>query len=276
MPKLRTLGSLEIAYSPLHDLSGLGSLQSVELMSLTGRIEALTGLDSLASVDSLTLDGLPVSDLSALHDLVVRALYISNFPNLTSLQSLGSGVSVEELSLSGNEHMTSLNGLPLEHLQGLAVEELDQLSSLSVLSGVESLRYLVVDTEPGLSNLHGLESLHDVSESLSLQALPQISSLSELSALRTVGELNLTSLGKLENLAGLMALTRADRLYLEQNPRLSSLAPLLGWPPRVVTGGLEIAGNPLLPQCQVDQLATNQATDDGCQLCTDNLAGACP
>jgi hypothetical protein len=122
----------------------------------------------------------------------------------------------------------------------------------------------------------GLERLQDVSDSLSFEGLPQISSLSELSALRSVGHLSLRYLGKLEALDGLGALTHADRLTVTDNPLLSSLAPLLSWSPRVVTQALEIGANPLLSQCQVEQLASNQATDSGCERCTDNLAGACP
>jgi hypothetical protein len=275
LPKLGAVGTLSIARSPLHDLSGLAGVQSVQRLLLSGPIGAPTGLESLTRVDAMTLSELPWLDLAGFHELVVRALNIDGCPNLTSLEGLGSGVSAEHLNLSGNEHMTSLNDLPLGRLKGLYLQELDQLSSLSALSGVVSLRYLTLYLLPALSNLHGLEQLHDVSEFLTFEGLPQISSLSELGALRSVGQLSLRALG-IEDLEGLLSLTRVDGLTITGNPRLSSLAPLSSWPPGVVTQSLEIGTNPMLAQCEVERLVTSQALEWGCARCVGNLDGACP
>jgi hypothetical protein len=275
LPKLGAVGTLSVARSPLHDLSGLEAVHSVQRLLLSGPIGAPTGLESLTRVDAMTLSELPWLNLAGFHELVVRALNIDGCPNLTSLQGLGSGVSVEHLNLSGNEHMSSLNDLPWGGLKGLYLQELDQLSSLSALSGVVSLRYLTLYLLPTLSNLHGLEQLHDVSEFLTFEGLPQISSLSELGALRSVGQLSLRALG-IEDLDGLLSLTRVDGLTITGNPRLSSLAPLSRWPRGVVGKSLEIGTNPLLPQCEVEQLVTSQSPDWGCARCVDNLGGACP
>lgn len=299
LPKLRSARVFSIAGSPLHDLSGLGALEMVpDGLTLSGPIEALTGLTlasvgyldmslprlkslsglgALRQVDRLSLAEAPVSDLTGLHDLAVRAFTLSDCPNLTSLQGLGSGVVVQEWNLITNEHMTSLNGLPLAGLKGVYVQGLDQLTSLVALSEVESLSYLGLYMLPALSNLHGLERLRDVSGDLSLQALPQLSALPELSALRTVDTLTLDSLAKLKDLGGLSSLTHAYHgIFLNDNSVLSSLAPFLSWPNGVVGGGLQIGDNPLLPQCQVDQLSSTQASAGGCGPCTGNLPGACP
>ncbi|MEO6600362.1 MAG: hypothetical protein ABIQ16_10850 [Polyangiaceae bacterium] len=298
LPNFRTARRLIIAGSPLHDLSGLGGLETVtDIASLSGPIEALTGL-GLASVGSLTIDlplvkslsglealrqvnqlsllELAVSDLTGLHDLVARSVSIGACPKLTSLQGLGSGVLVQEWELYGNEHMTSLDGMPLAGLKGVYLQGLDQLSSLSVLSDVESLSALSLSTLKGLSNLHGLERLRDVSD-LRLEALPQLSTLSGLSGLRNVYTLSLISLGKLEGLGGLSSLEHIyTDLILEENPLLSSLAPFLSWPPGAVRGSVAIRDNPLLPQCEVEQFTITQVTSNTCALCTGNLPGACP
>ncbi|MEO8906329.1 MAG: hypothetical protein ABI488_27200 [Polyangiaceae bacterium] len=299
LPKLRSARVFSIAGSPLHDLSGLGALEMVpDGFTLSGPIEALTGLnlasvgyldislprlkslsglEALRQVDRLSLAEALVSDLTGLHDLAVRAFTLSDCPNLTSLQGLGSGVVVQEWNLYNNGHMTSLNGLPLAGLKGLSIQGLDQLSSLVALTEVESLSYLGLLRLPALSNLHGLERLHDVSGDLSFQSLPQLSALSELSALRTVDSLTLSSLAKLKDLGGLSSLTHAYHgLFLNDNSVLSSLAPFLSWPNGVVEGSMQIRDNPLLPQCQADQLASTQASAFGCALCDGNLPGACP
>lgn len=209
---------------------------------------------------------------------------------------------VGRLGITNSVNMTSLNGLQaLQRVGALYLTNDAKLETLDVLAGLTNVGTLGLNQLPRLRNLHGLEQITKAgavtigSNALlgSLEGLriretsgifavtnnPALTSLAGAETLSRVGlDLWLISNGALVDLAPLSGVTYVGRtIRVSQHARLQSLAGLSGITrPGPFSGNLQVFGNPLLDQCQVQALSVQ--TGLPCGSCGSNLAcsGAAP
>lgn len=220
--------SLEIQQTPLTDLRGLESVETVE-SSLW--VEGNLALTSLAGLENLTRVG---------------GLIISGNTALASLEGLSSLETIDEDAyISANDALESLTGL----------------------TALQSAGSLEVRGNPKLVSLVGLEALSSVAANLAILDNPELQSVDGLQSLATVGNnLGLYRNAALTSLAGLKSITNigggrpalGESIALAENGALTSLEPLHDWPGEAVKGEIQIYDNPNLPQCEVDNFDTEQ------------------
>jgi hypothetical protein len=142
-----------------------------------------------------------LTDLSALAS-VTGTLYITENPQLGSLDGISNLRSVGGLVVSQNSELESIGGL--DSLEQASRVEFTGNHALSVVSGPDALRHLdkLVVRENGLFRLGGFRNLV------------------------SVGDLIVAKNPKLIYMSGLSHLSSVDNLFLADNPRL---APVFGF-----------------------------------------------
>ncbi|MBX2796403.1 MAG: hypothetical protein KTR31_02000 [Myxococcales bacterium] len=160
-PRLVDDATVEIRDNPaLTSVSGFDGLRRAFTVTVSGSpdLQDLSAFGNLTTVLRLTLDDLPLADLSALSSLeTVEELSISRLDGLSDLQGLGSVTEIGELLIIDSS-ATSLAGLDaLEQLHTVNVEGSD-LDSLVGLRGLDLIHTLKVSSSQ-LQSLDGLQDL---------------------------------------------------------------------------------------------------------------------
>ena len=240
-------------------LAPLASLVRVEGSLIIEALEvtSLAGLESLRSVDSLEIRS-PVTSLAALRDVEqVGAIQIVGAA-ITDLDGLEGAQGLLSLWLEGCGDLTSLLGIPaLESLQSLDVVDCEALTNITALSTLTQTGRVRFERNDSLANLNGLESLEQLTGSLTLTRSPLLNNIDALGSMTEVGELNLDDLDSLTGLSGLAALhTVHGNVYIHNNDALQTLDGLSSLH---TAEYVSIMGNPMLTSCEFPNL-TNYGT----------------
>ena len=191
--------------------------------------------------------------------LTITGADISNLDGLSSLTSIGAG-----LSISSNPVLTNVGGLSSLtsiSLFGLSIRDNPLLANLDALSSLTFLNSLAIGDNLALTNLDGLSSLTSVHNGVNIFRNPSLTNLTGLSSMSTSTstDLNIRSNGMLTDLV-LPSVTSLNTLFVLSNDGLTSLDGLSSL--TLVRGELFIAGNPVLTN--VDGLSgLMTSTDDG-------------
>lgn len=186
-------GDLAIWANPsLTSIAGLRQVQSVGGMLLIGyptpgagnpQLASLAGLEGISSVQyAFVISDDALVSLDGLQGLAaVELLVVSDNPALTSFDGLGL-TSIHSLSVSLNPSLRSLDALSDAVFTGGNVSVIgnDALVSLDGLEGVEVADSVIVDDNPALASLRGLERLTALTGDL---ALSENGALTDLGAL---------------------------------------------------------------------------------------------
>lgn len=164
------------------------------------------------------------------------------------------------------------------HIEGAAL-------TITSLTGLDNLThigaYFRMYGPASLTSLDALSNLQSVVDDVLIVGT-DISSLSPLSNLTAVGGygLNVQSNRYLTDLTGLENLTTLGPdgyLFIVDNAALTTLAPLDAWPSSVVSQGLYIYGNPLLPACEIEAFESAQTSPGAvCGQCYGSSAPCAP
>ncbi len=214
---------------------------------------SLAGL--LASFDGVTgsiwLDDWPDYDLTALSSIrcIDGRLDVHNSPFLRSLRGLDHLASTTTIQLSNLPEVTSLEGLgSLEEVEALLIYDYDGHSGFESLDGLDrlrSLQKLSVSGPPDLSQVDALFRIKDATD-LSFFDLPGLTDLSGLGQLESLeGSLYIGRDDALQSLAGFDALEGVgDDVTVRDNPLLPQ-ADAEAWAAAIdeVGGEVIVAGN---------------------------------
>jgi len=238
----------------LASLSGLESLDTLDwavvdwLEGLTS-LEGLEGLREVGYLD-LRLYQASVSSLEPLRALAnegeVGTLKLTCSPQLDTLAGLDGLQTVESMSISGCEGLTSLDALSqLETvtdgdltLSGLPL--VTSLDGLGALSSVDGRMHVMAMS--GLTDLRGLDALTSVSSTLNIWRNDNLRSLAGLEALRTTGDAAIDPKYTYLTIG----------LILDGNPVLEELDGLHDL--ESLHAGMAITNNTSLSQAEIDEL----------------------
>lgn len=203
---LHSARALGIGELPVHDLSGLSGLTSVEeSLSVTScfNLGDLNGLNTIATwgainiggnlrlrtTEGLRLSGRPWLDLhqnADLREVVIgvepgfegfRELRVPRSPKFTSLWGLGQVASIGKLSVSDADRLADLKDLEgLTELNAILLDRNDALTSLKGLGNVRSrLEHLSLIENRKLTSLRALELMPAAADLFiaSNESLPQ-------------------------------------------------------------------------------------------------------
>ncbi|XP_065198945.1 protein crumbs homolog 1-like [Sycon ciliatum] len=181
----------------IHDLHAFANARDIDsLVVRNTAISNLSGLQELDTLNELNLERNPLlMSLSGLFDptlpscsVTMRSLTISGNPLLTDLTGLNDIASVTNQLLLQDLNITTLTGLAcLRTAGGLSIINAHCLHSLHGLNSIETLGTLVLRANPALASLDELESVHTISDFLSITANPVLSSLQGLRSLVQTG-----------------------------------------------------------------------------------------
>jgi hypothetical protein len=222
---LRQLGQLVIVTCDgLKDLTGLQALTSLEALQLAdcAGLQSLKGLDALQSLDSLLLNSLTgLTSLQGMPKLQrLGTLNLADNSSLASLQGLEALTQLGEVNLSGNLTLASLHGLEkVAEIGMLNIGNNTALTNLGGLSGLQKVGSLQLSANPALKNLQGIGVAS--ADSVVIEANPMLTDLTGLEKLANIGSgLSITENGSLTSLRALTALTAAGGLDVGNNRRL--------------------------------------------------------
>lgn len=177
-------GSLDFSADPielttfegLNNITTIGSDLDIRYTANLTNADALNGIESIGG--NLVLDGDIGSTISNFNHLsginfVGGDLSISNFPLVTSLNSLGNFSINGSLSISSMNNLNDLSGLSINNssLAGLFVQRCDSLTNLGGLESLSSVNgnIFLIQNEL-ITSVNGLENLVSVSGNLSIGA----------------------------------------------------------------------------------------------------------
>jgi hypothetical protein len=170
-----------------------------------------------------------ITDISALSFItsVGKSFKISYNPQLTSLSGLENITIVgESLSVIGCSELEDLSGLGgIDSIaKNFIIGLNDKLKDISAMDGINSLNALIVDNNPELENLSGLEGLTTVRFNLIIQDNSKIKSLEGLDNLGTVGsQIQLKNNNVLNDISALGNLVDVgNAVTITGNPNLSA------------------------------------------------------
>ncbi|HKK73975.1 MAG TPA: hypothetical protein VJ953_02785 [Saprospiraceae bacterium] len=168
---LTTVGRLVIGYnSDLNDLSGLSDLESVDELTIIGNasLSSLEDLSSLTTINTiLSIDGNPMlSSLAGLENLsTLDALSLNANFTLSDISALAGFTSIPGGIFLQSNALSSLNGLQnLVSVGDLSIIN-EPLSDLDELTNLTSAGSLLIQVNPNLTNLDGLQNLTTVDNS---------------------------------------------------------------------------------------------------------------
>ncbi|MDW3194227.1 MAG: hypothetical protein R8G66_17770 [Cytophagales bacterium] len=215
-----------------------------------------------------------LTDIEQLGHMKIRSLFFGSNESITSLDVFSNIEELFTLSVSG-KNLTSLDFPELVSIESTLIFQ--QLGSLTSLQGFPKLRsvgnrmYLndnpvlkefgessllsiasiIIEDNPELINLQGLESLASVEE-ISLLG-PGITDFSGLSNIDRLQELFIRNNPNFNSFAGLDGLVQVDRIFASDNVALTSLEGLNGL--EQVNVSIELYGNSQLSDfCAVSPL----------------------
>ena len=249
------------------------------------RVDATTDPQTLSGIWCVTghldIENVGWSDAAPLAQVqaVVGRLAITNSASITALNGLQALQRVGALYLTNDAKLETLDALAsLTNVGTLGLNQLPRLRKLHGLEQVTKVGAVTIGSNALLSSLEGLR-IRETSGIFTVTNNPGLTSLAGAESLSRVGlDLWLISNGALVDLAPLSGVTYVGRtIRVSQHARLQSLAGLGGITrPGPFSGNLQVFGNPLLDQCQVQALSGQ--TGLPCGSCGTNLAcsGAAP
>jgi len=196
--------------------------------------------------------------------------WITNLNGLSVLTSVGGSLYTDGAdvlyNVNGLDNITSIGGdLSITYLYLNSLAALDNLTSIG---GDLIIQSYVLNSLTGLNNLSSIGGDLKISTCLSLTSL---SGLNSLASIR--GNFNLTDNNALNNLTGLENLTFiGGDISLIRNDVLTSLSGLENIDVDSV-GNLEVYGNPLLSDCEVQSICAYLESPNGSVSIYDNATG---
>ena len=137
-------------------------------MTLSGNITDLSPLSNLETIlGNLTFDGCDVTDFSPISGLQESgSLFFYDNPNLTNLNGLPTSIATTAIQVIGNPNLLNLDGFPtvtnfLDNITIANNASLNNIEALSSVSGAQLAMVLVIDLNPKLESLVGLENITD-------------------------------------------------------------------------------------------------------------------
>ncbi len=225
-----------ISNENLLSLSGLNNINSIEgniKISENNSLTDLTGFNSLTSIGG----DLRINSNEAL----------GNINDLDNLNSIGGN-----LSISGNDALVSLTGLNAlvsigenMGISGDALASLTSLSNLSYLGG-----RIGINSCGALINLSGLEGLSSIGGNLLIGGNLALNSLTGLEGIISIG----------------------GNLIIEDNPTLTDIWGLVNID-SVSIEDLHIVNNPLLSECDIQNICKYLASPNGTVNIQNNATG---
>jgi hypothetical protein len=226
------LGSLEVAYTGLEQLSGVAASE-INQISIGGnsRLRSLKGFERLNKVKRLVIDSNEVLlDLEGLDGLesVESELYVRGNAELVSLAGLEGLISAERLVIDGNGPLRDLEGLrSLREVTSLTVMNQPVLESLEGLKSLGALNSLAILSNASLEDLGGLEKVDLTGSSVQITGNERLKSLFGITPPYELAWIEVQSNDLLTSLDRLGGLTRVrDSLRIANNASLQSLAGL--------------------------------------------------
>ncbi len=261
LENLSRLDSLVIEQNRLlKNLAGLGGLEQIDgdmLVRNNGSLANLTGATRLQQIGgSLTLDD---------------NFVLASTKGLETLQNVQNSV-----TLTGNPLLASLEGFAgLTRIGGTLTIGLstspDNLSNYSTsylanLSGLDALTHagaILIEANPRLTSLQGLNQLTTVNQYIHLGDNTQLASLQDLESLTTVDTLSLQRNTRLRDLRGLEQLRHVNYLTiigddLSTTPT-TGLTSLAGLEALDSVQHLTLTGNPLQDVSALDNLSVTRS-----------------
>ena len=245
----------------LASLNGLGtSLQNIR-GNLTIRespnLEEFEGLKNIQSIDG----NVELAGLSRLRDLV----------GFTQLETIGGSFLIEELSV-----IESLIGLVnLKEIGSVfTIKENNSLKRLTGPALLNTLNTLIIESNPELLDLDGLDGLDEISVDVKIINNSKLSNLAtdpsrSTGFERILGNLRIENNGALIELTGLSGLVVVNNLEIVNNGGLNSLDEL---DDLTINGRLTITGNTSLTKCDAESICRYLATTIGGADIRDNKA----
>ena len=177
-------------------------------------------------------------------DLTILNTDVTNLDGLSNINFISGNLRIEE-----NNNLLSLEGL--SNLDSVFGEvKIYKAPLLSNLNGLENLIYIsamiyLFHFNDTLENILGLENLIHVGGKLFIAANKEMTSLEGLGNLGFLGErLHIATLDKLTDLTGLESLTETGGLFIAGNPLLTDLSGLENI--SSITAGISIESNEIL------------------------------
>lgn len=237
-PNLEYIAGDFILRSEIKDYSGLQNLKKVEgEMILQNAAINFRGLEKLAEVNYLTITGSSALEtcegLSGLK-VVNKLLRFSFLNKLATLNGLAIE-QVDQLVLNNIQKLVDLTALSsitkLESLEinGLAaIGSLEGLHNLKTVNGNVFLQFLGVayGDGPRLADFKGLRSLETIGGTLSIQQCPKVTSLDGFEKLKSVGGIKFSGLRTLANINGFSNLENVTNTLDISGSLITTLAPL--------------------------------------------------
>jgi len=208
----------ELNISKNHLLQSLNGLEGIEKCE-TLTISENSGLNSLEGLEGLRF---------VTSEVAIRSnKNLKNLQGLNHLRSMPGDVDAFTLSISDNQGLASLEGL--DHLNRLYALNLDDLSSIQNLTGLESR--LSIDTELKLRKLANIRSLRGLNTQISVPVIRITlnNALVDIGNLRGVNALNILQINgneSLKNLAGLENLESINQVLINTNRSLGDYCAL--------------------------------------------------
>lgn len=225
---------LEIAFTNLPDLSGLGNLSSIGgALSLISD-SSITHLNALENVTHIGA-GLVIIELPMLTSLAGlenstfssgASLTIASNPMLASLDKIGVFSSVSNCVISGNNMLQNLSGLgTVDSIVSLFIAINASLNDLTSLSNAYIDSDCSVSANPVLTSLTGLENMISLNN-LEISGNPALTDLNPISNLKQVAYCNISSNDALSDLSGLENVDSIGSLIISNNALLTNLTAL--------------------------------------------------
>ncbi len=225
-------GTLSIRGADIIDLSPLSRLTELEGaldISSNPQLTSLWGLDSLQRV---------------------RNIFLSNNPELRDISSLQQITEIPgEISLRNNSALSNIEVFAnvTSTINQLYIGGNDSLRSLRGLENIVQVRRNVSIIDNPIENLHGLENLETIGNTLAIKADSQLTTLAGLNSLDSVSTIQITANPQLADLEGLSRFQNYDLtgdLWVSDNDKLQSLDGLSGF--TIVRGDVIVSDHEFL------------------------------
>lgn len=285
-------GSLTISGEDIQDLSALGQLEKVQgdlTIKSMPLLKNLIGLENLKEIGG-SLEMRDLTELTQMNSLaqlstigktlILFNLGLSSLEGLESLKEIGGDLDLQYL-----KQLTQFKSLSQLSRVGetLRIRDNASLVSLEGLENLNTVKDVVIISNPALTSLNGLQGLSELDRYLTVSSNDQLNSLEGLENLERFENAEiyisqndkLVSLKGLENIKDFGGPIPFENFFLgginiRENPILSDVQALANWP--YIQGGLRIYDNPELAECCVLSRFIGQV---GGTLRIDNNATSC-
>jgi hypothetical protein len=218
-------GTLELNQNGgLFDLTGLGSLQVVTAISITGNpsLVTLAGLSVPGELETISIrDNPQLSDLTGLENLqVAQTVAIENSIALSNLAALSNLQAATSLALVNLPAVTTLE-LPIGSIDVFYLENVG-VTNLNGLTGLRGVQSAVIQNNPSLSDVDRLGSLEALAE-LSVINNSSLLRLPDFAGIISVEQVYVRNNPVLAAGPGFPLVADADTLFISDNPSLTNL-----------------------------------------------------